>query len=346
MKSVLFLFLVSICVMNAFAQIDSTKVKWISFEEAKEKFSKVPKNILIFFHSANDPFSKAMIDTTFKNKEVCDYINVAYYPVQMDIFSKDKIKYLNDTIYSPSEKSDEVHNLVKMLLGAQPAMPAMVIMNKEGQGSVFNDYFDRDGIFSILVYFYEEHYQFQTFDVFKSYYEKTYPPKNKKGFTVTRSLVKWKTLKEAFDASKIVPKKIFIDIYSNYNIGSTMMYISVLNNPVIAKILNENFYPVHLDAFSKDTIEAMGIKYINEGQAHGFHQLPIAMLEGKMKFPAMLILNEENKVLNKFQQLFTAEEIEAILAYIHSNKYLTDSFVDFKKNFVSAIPKESDTEKK
>ena len=87
----------------------------------------------------------------------------------------------------------------------------------------------------------------------------------------------------------------------------------------------------------KNSNKIFGQKYINENKPYKFHQLPIAALEGKMIFPAFIILDENGKVLEKTQKYMTPEDLEPLLHYFGDDAYKNEKFEVYKKNFKSEI---------
>ena len=130
---------------------------------------------------------------------------------------------------------------------------------------------------------------------------------------------------------------MLINLYNHNRQSCTLMRTQTYNNPEIAKYLNEKFYPVSIDVFTQDTLKIFNQTYINENKPHKYHQLPIAALEGKMIFPAFLILDENGKVLEKINKYMTPENIAPILHYYGDDKYKTQSWEKFLVNYKSKL---------
>ena len=60
--------------------------------------------------------------------------------------------------------------------------------------------------------------------------------------------VKWMTWEEAAAANDKQPKKIFVDVYTNWCGWCKKMDASTFKETDVVKILNEKFYPVKLNA--------------------------------------------------------------------------------------------------
>ncbi len=325
---------------SVFAQTDTSKVKWLSFDDARQQFEKNQKPVLIFFHDTKNDSSNLMLNKTFGLQEVANYINILFYPVRMNIRSKETITFFDGKSYSNQEGLDDIHEMVTALLGKDAKMPAMILFTKNAVGTVYQGFKSRDQIFPLLIYYAESVYNSTTYDKFEKYYFKTYPPGQSQ--IMTRVLIKWKGIEEAFELNKTEPKKIIVNIYDNYSISSTMLNLKTFNNSIIAEYLNKNFYCVNLDARTKDTINILSQKYINEGATHGYHQLVIAMLNGKMVFPSFLILDEESKMIDRIQTYMIPEDFEVLAHFIGDNDYKTKKWDDYKPNFKSSFLTENE----
>lgn len=330
MKKILFLSIILLLSQKFYAQstpVDSGKVNWITLDEARQKFDKKKQAIFIYIHD-NSKESKAMLDTTFKIYEVANYLNVRFYCVKIDAYTKEKITHLDGKTYE--NKTGGVHDFATFILGNEPKFPAMVLLNTDGYGSSFSGYYSRDAIFPTLIFTSENIYKSTNYEDWFELYDKTYPSENSVGYTMTRSLVKWISFEEAIEKNKTQKRKFFVDIYANWNVGATVMFIAAYNNPAVAKILNEKYYPIRLDALSRDTVTVNGVEYFNRGEANTFHDLAVAMLEGKMTFPAFLILNNEIKPLHKNQHFQTYKALEPLLEYFASDKFKEEKYKSYK----------------
>ncbi len=338
MKSIVF-FILLLQTMVLFAQnendksLDSILVNWKSFEETNKLFLKKQKPVMIFLYDKNDDSSSVMLKEVFGLDEVANYVNVLFYPVKLEIHSKDTLTFFDGTKYYNTGRNEGVHDLASKLASGKPQIPSVLIFSKEAVGTVYPGFKNRDYLFPILIYYAENAYKSTKYQDFEKYYLKTYPPGQKQ--IMTRVLVKWKSMEEAFELNKKVPKKIFVNLYNSYNISCTMIRLKTYNNPKIANYLNQNFYCVNLDVKSKDTIRIGAQTFINEGAAHGFHQLPITFLNGKMNFPAFLIFDEKSKYLDKKQEYMTPETFEPIIKFVGSNAYKKQTWDVYLKSFES-----------
>ncbi len=327
------------------AQNKDTIINWLSLEEAQKKFVKKQKPIIVYFYSENSDSCNLMTNDTFGNKEVANYINILFYPIKINVNTKDSLKFFDGKYYKYSKKK-KAHSFVTKMLGQNYTVPSMILFNKKAQGTLFAAYKSRDLIFPNLIYYSEQVDKSVEYEEFEKYYFKSYPPGQRQ--TMSRVNVKWKKTEEAIKSSLKDKKYIFLFFYYNYSVSSTVMSLKTFNNPKIAKYLNSAYNPVYISVTTKDTISAFGKKYVNKNKSHKFHQMPIDMLNGKMVFPAYLIISTEEivkdgkkqktfKLLDRVQLYKTPEQMEAILYYFAENKYKTMSWNDYISKFKSKM---------
>lgn len=150
--------------------------------------------------------------------------------------------------------------------------------------------------------------------------------------------VKWYTFEEAVELNKTEQRKIFIDVYTDWCGWCKKMEATTFTNPVIAKILNKDYYAVRFDAETTDTIGFGGKQFVNDGgRSRSPHQLAVALLQGKMSYPSVAYLNEDNQLLTSVPGYYTADRLEPILNFFAEDAFKTQSFEEFQKNFKSEI---------
>jgi thioredoxin-related protein len=151
--------------------------------------------------------------------------------------------------------------------------------------------------------------------------------------------VKWYSFEEAFELNKTKPKKIFVDVYTDWCGWCKKMDQTTFSHPYIAEYLNKHFYPVKLNAERVDTVHLDGKMYINPnpGARRSSHQLAVSLLQGKMSYPSYVFMNEKNEWLTKVPGYQKAHAFEPILRFFGDGAYLTKSWEDYTKDFKGYI---------
>ena len=131
---------------------DTSKVVWKSFEETNKLFKKKQKPVMIFLFDNNDDSSSVMLNQVFGIDEVANYINILFYPIKLEIHSKDTISFFDGNKYLNTNKNNGVHDLATKLTSGNPQTPSVLVFSKEAVGTVYSGFKDRNHIFPILIY--------------------------------------------------------------------------------------------------------------------------------------------------------------------------------------------------
>ncbi len=113
--------------------------------------------------------------------------------------------------------------------------------------------------------------------------------------------VNWMSWQEAIAQSQADdnPKKVFIDVYTDWCGWCKKMDKDTFQNPEVARYMSENFYMVKLDGEGKEPIEFKGTtyKYVPSGR-RGYHELAAALLKGRLSYPTVVFMDEDLNVLS------------------------------------------------
>ncbi|MDZ4844503.1 MAG: DUF255 domain-containing protein [Chitinophagales bacterium] len=149
-------------------------------------------------------------------------------------------------------------------------------------------------------------------------------------------LVKWLTMQEAIELNKKQPRKIFIDVYTDWCGWCKKMDAVTFENPIVAKYLNERYYPVQFNAEVRDSIFFREKQYafVTEG-SRGYHELAVELMQGKMSYPTVVFLDEQLKNIQAIPGFREAPEMDRILKYFGDNFYRNTDYQIFQSNYVS-----------
>ena len=75
--------------------------------------------------------------------------------------------------------------------------------------------------------------------------------------------IKWYSFEEAYALNKKKPKKIMVDVFTEWCGWCKKMDAETFTNPVIVKYMNEHFYAVKFNAETGDTIRFRDTTYTN-----------------------------------------------------------------------------------
>jgi thioredoxin-related protein len=147
--------------------------------------------------------------------------------------------------------------------------------------------------------------------------------------------IKWLDIEEAAAQNKKKPKKIFIDMYTDWCGWCKKMDAATFINPVIVDYMNENYYAVKFNAERKDTVTFNGKDYFNPNPSgtRSSHQLAQELLAGRMSYPSFVFLDETLKKVTTVPGYRKAPEFESILHYIGEDAYKTQKWEEFSVTF-------------
>jgi thioredoxin-related protein len=151
--------------------------------------------------------------------------------------------------------------------------------------------------------------------------------------------VKWYTIEEALELTKKEPRKIMIDVYTDWCGWCKVLDKNTFHNEIVAAYLNEKFYPVKLNAEQKSDIIFLGktYKFVPEG-THGYNELAAAFLGGQMSYPSIVFLDETAQGLHIEKGYVEAKRFDMILKYLGGDIYKTTAWDVWSASYVSPIP--------
>lgn len=156
--------------------------------------------------------------------------------------------------------------------------------------------------------------------------------------TTTSGELDWISIQDAETNTKKKPKKIIIDLYTDWCGWCKVMDKKTFSNSVIQKYLGEKYYAVKFDAEQKEEITFNGhtFKFVPQGQ-RGYHELAAALTQGKLSFPTLIFLDEELGVIQAIPGYKTPQDLERIMKFFGEDAYKKQSWQDFNKGFKSEL---------
>jgi thioredoxin-related protein len=155
---------------------------------------------------------------------------------------------------------------------------------------------------------------------------------------VPMARVKWYTMEQALELQKQSPRKIFIDIYTDWCGWCKRFDQETFGHPEVAAYLNTHFYPVKFNAESLEPIQFGEYTFINEGKGNRpTHQFAIALLQGQMSYPSVVFINEQLQLIGAFPGYRPPAKFESLMNYIKSENYLTTGLQEYESSFVGKI---------
>ncbi|HRE57404.1 MAG TPA: DUF255 domain-containing protein [Candidatus Kapabacteria bacterium] len=151
---------------------------------------------------------------------------------------------------------------------------------------------------------------------------------------VGRGQVRWVSFSEAVELSKKEPRKILIDIYTDWCGWCKKMDATTYGDGAVVEYINRHFYAVKYDAESKDSLVFNGhtFRYLKDYRCNEF---AYSLLSGKMSYPSTVFLDEQFTMLTAVAGYLTSDVLLGILRYYGGNHHTTLKWEEY-----NSLPKQ------
>jgi thioredoxin-related protein len=145
--------------------------------------------------------------------------------------------------------------------------------------------------------------------------------------------VKWMSLDEAQAAMQREPKKVLIDMYTDWCGWCKVMDRKTFSNPEVAAYINKNFYAVKFNAESRDSVRFGGRMWgISEGNRA--NDLAVELLKGQLSYPTTVIMEAGFQNPQPVPGYLDVPTMEVILHYLGEDVYKQKvPFVEYQKDY-------------
>ena len=144
--------------------------------------------------------------------------------------------------------------------------------------------------------------------------------------------IEWLSWEQAIEKMADEPKKVFIDVYTDWCGWCKRMDASTFVDPAVVAVMNEHFYAVKLDAEQKENIvyDNHTFTYRSDYGRRGVHELAFALLDGKMSYPSFVYLDESASRISISPGYKDAQTMDVELRYIGKDYFKTTTYEDFR----------------
>lgn len=135
-----------------------------------------------------------------------------------------------------------------------------------------------------------------------------------------KAKIEWLTIEEAQKRMKKQPRKIVVDVYTDWCGWCKRMDATTFSDPAVIEKINKSFYAVKFNA--EDDISVIykdAVLKKNPGKPN--HDLVYRWIEGNIGFPTIVYLDEKLNVARAVPGYYNAGEFAKILDYIDLEKY-------------------------
>lgn len=141
----------------------------------------------------------------------------------------------------------------------------------------------------------------------------------------------WYSWEDAIEAQKKEPKKLLVDVYTDWCGWCKRMDKNTFSNPKVQAYIEEHFYPVKFNAEQKEDIHFQGetLKWVPNGR-RGYHELAAALLDGRLSFPSLVYLNEKQERITISPGYKDVNQLMKEMKYIAEEHYQDTPWEEFQ----------------
>jgi thioredoxin-related protein len=145
----------------------SSKINWISLEEAYAKVQTAPKKVLVDVYTDWCGWCRVMDQKTFSDAAVVNYVNENYYAVKFNAESKKEVK-LGGTTYK-FNASNRVHEAAVALLQGKMSYPSIVYLDEKfGMIQPVPGYMEAKPFHQVITFIGGNHHLKENFETYKT----------------------------------------------------------------------------------------------------------------------------------------------------------------------------------
>ena len=150
--------------------------------------------------------------------------------------------------------------------------------------------------------------------------------------------VKWYTIEEALALNKKEPRKIIIDVYTDWCGWCKKLDRDTYSNATIAQYMNEKYYPVKFNAEQKEDVIIKNdtFRYVSQGGS-GHNEFAAALLNGKLGYPSIVFLDENVHPFMIWPGYADPKTFDKIIHYIGEDYYKKEPWDTWVASYDSPI---------
>ncbi|AXT51537.1 DUF255 domain-containing protein [Aquimarina sp. BL5] len=157
--------------------------------------------------------------------------------------------------------------------------------------------------------------------------------------------IKWMSMNDALEAQKKTPKKIFMDVYTNWCGPCKLLDKNTFHNKDVVEYVNSNYYAVKFNGEGTEEIRYNDFTYTNPNHnpdrkgRNSQHFFANALkISG---YPSIVFFDEKGNLIAPVVGYKTPQQLEIYLKMIHTDEYkkLTsaEAWQQYEQSFVSTF---------
>ncbi len=144
--------------------------------------------------------------------------------------------------------------------------------------------------------------------------------------------INWLTVQEAYAATQKKPKKLVVDVYTDWCGWCKVMDRETFSKPAIIDYVNEHYYAVKLNAeqTADITLGKQTFKYVGTAGGRGAHELAAVLMKNQMSYPTTVFLDEKFNLIQPVAGYLEPRTFHQIVTYFGQNYHQKEPFDQYK----------------
>lgn len=165
------------------------------------------------------------------------------------------------------------------------------------------------------------------------------------GTLCAQNAIKWMSFNEAIKAQKKEPRKIFMDVYTDWCGPCKLLDQNTFQNKDVASYVNANYYAVKFNAEGTESINYQDFTYTNPSYdpnrkgRNSQHLFAHAMKINA--YPSVVFFDEKGNLIQPLPGYKTPQQLEIFLKMIKSDAYKSittaEAWQEYQANFKSTF---------
>jgi len=144
--------------------------------------------------------------------------------------------------------------------------------------------------------------------------------------------LQWMSLKEVELAMQKEKRPILIDLYTDWCGWCKVMDKKTYTNKKVIEYLQGKFYPVKLDAETREKISWNGKNY-SFNSAYKTNEIALYLTSGQLSYPTTVIIPLDGSGPQPIPGFLEPKDLELIVKYFGEDKYGKVPFEQYQKGF-------------
>lgn len=148
----------------------------------------------------------------------------------------------------------------------------------------------------------------------------------------SNSAINWISFEEAEQKMKIEPRKVIVDVYTDWCGWCKVLDKKTYSNPELIEYVNKNFYAIKFNAEGKSPVQFLGKEWkIPSGSR--INELATQLMNGRASYPTTVFLEEGFKNAQPVPGFLEVPQMESILKFFGENHHKSTQWNIYQSSF-------------